>query len=249
MKINIKYRQIQSTAKDLSVFMLLIILLTALSTNVYSKSTFSSDRITSAIKNLVEEKAGNDVEIDFLTTLNTLEFNEDNIAAEIILDDVINPGNNVVGLKFSHNNRLIKYLDVKIRVKIITEVWVASRTIPANTKLSEKDFVLVRKSLGTNVRPLEINEFIGRELSRSVLRDDFITQELLASEVIIKRGDKVTIVVQSGGVRVRCAGTAVQDGSPGQNVRVKRDGSTAVLSGKVADDGTVVVNFNNLSMN
>ncbi|MBX3045307.1 MAG: flagellar basal body P-ring formation protein FlgA [Candidatus Kapabacteria bacterium] len=215
---------------------------------IYAASTFSSDRIEKAIIALAEERINAEAEIEFLNRIKTIEFPEDNISAEIIFDEIINPGFNTVALKFSHNGRLLKYIEINIRVKFLSKVWVASRSIPSNTKLNEKDFILKLKNISSGPAPLDLNEFIGRELSRSVMQDDYITPEMLASEVLIKRGDKVTIIVQSGGVRIRCAGTAVQDGAPGQQVRVKRDNSPAVLTGKVTDDGMILVYSGNLSI-
>ena len=101
---------------------ILLFIITISNSEVFGKSTFSSERIKDAVTSLVSERLNGNVEIDFLTIIKTIEFENENIAAEIILDDVVQPGMNIVGLKFSYNDRLLKYVEIQIRLKILTEV-------------------------------------------------------------------------------------------------------------------------------
>lgn len=242
------YNRVIKNVGNLFPMMIMLIVIFQFNSKIYAKSTFSSERIEQAVISIVLEKLQNQAEIEFLTIPKTQEFQQDDIGAEIILDEQIKPGNNIVGLKFLLNGKLLKYLEIHIRVKMLADVWVTSRAIPSNTKLSKNDFVIKSKSINGSSMPLDIEDLIGRELSRTTTQDEYITREMLASEVLVKRGEKVTIVVQSGGIRIRCTGTSVQDGAAGQQIRVKRDGSAAVLTGKVTDDGSVLVYYSNLSM-
>lgn len=239
---NFNYREIASIS-------ILLIMIVATSNMGFAKSTFSSERIENAVQSIITKKIGSESEIEFLTIPKTQEFSQDDVSAEIILDDVINPGTNIVGIRFSDDSKILKYIEISVRVKLFSEVWVTNRTVPSNTKLTQNDFVKKSKPINSNNLPLDISELIGRELIRTTSIGEYVTKEMLTSEILIKRGDKVTLVVQSGGVRVRCAGTATQDGAEGQSIRVKRDGSPAVLTGKVTEDGIVLVNYGNLTLN
>jgi flagella basal body P-ring formation protein FlgA len=216
---------------------------------ILAKSTYSSQRIKSAIENLILEKVNGQAVIEFVAEPRTCEFEQDEVDADILLTDEIKPGFNIIALKFTNNGKLLKYFEISVRVKLIQEVWVTSRKISANTILSEKDFVLKEKSINSNLQLQDISYLIGKQLTRFVPQDEVVTKEMLASEVLIKRSEKVTLIVESGAIRVRCIGTAIQDGAEGQLIRVKRDGSTTVLTGKVSPNGEVVIYSNNLSLN
>jgi flagella basal body P-ring formation protein FlgA len=182
-----------------------------------------------------------DVDIEFITTVRTTEFDDDKIDAEIVFTSDILPGINTTAVKFSNSERILKYNELNVRIKLLQDVWVASESIPVNSIISEKNLVLEKKYLQNSELPLDISQLIGRETSRSIKKGEIITKNQLADEVLIKRGEKVILIVHSGNVKVRCTGTAVQDGISGQQIRVKRDMSQAVISGKVADDGTVMI--------
>jgi flagella basal body P-ring formation protein FlgA len=56
---------------------------------------------------------------------------------------------------------------------------------------------------------------------------------------VIRRGDAVTILIQSDGLSVTAAGVARQDGAAGDTIRVHRDGVMTDLSVQVVDAKTV----------
>ncbi len=231
---------------------LLIILLTIFifSNNIlFAKSTFSSERIKSSIEKLIFDKSNGKAIIEFISDPRTCEFFQDDVDAEIFLVNELNPGFNIVALKFSHNNKILKYLEINLRVKLFKKVWVTSRNISANTILNENDFILKEKLINSNLEIADINDMIGKQISRFVAKDEFVSKDMLLGELLIKRNEKVTLIVETGAIRVRCNGTAIQDGSAGQIIRVKRDGSATVLTGKVSSTGEVIIYSNNISLN
>lgn len=216
---------------------------------IEAKSTYSSDRIKNSVEKLVLSKIGSQAEIEFTSHPRTIDFDEDNIDAEIIITDELKAGLNTIGLKFSNENRILKYIEVNIRIKLMKSVWVAARSLKGQTILSADDLVLKEKFLNHDNPEINLNNLIGKELLRSVAQDEIVNKSMLASDVMFKRGEKVTLIVESGAVRIRCIGIASQDGIEGQSVRVKRDNSPNVLVGKVSADGSVIIYSNNISMN
>jgi flagella basal body P-ring formation protein FlgA len=57
--------------------------------------------------------------------------------------------------------------------------------------------------------------------------------------LLIRRGDKIILQIQSGAVRVRATGIAMQDGKPGESIKLKYDNN--ILQGLVAKDGTIIM--------
>ena len=59
--------------------------------------------------------------------------------------------------------------------------------------------------------------------------------------VAIKNRDAVTMVTQIGGVRIEAQGEALQDGRPGELIRVRNNSSSRIVSGRVEGPGFVRV--------
>lgn len=62
-------------------------------------------------------------------------------------------------------------------------------------------------------------------------------------EVIIKNRDLVKIVAQIGAARIEARGEAMEDGKRGQAIRVRNTESNRVVSGRVEESGTVIVEY------
>lgn len=69
-----------------------------------------------------------------------------------------------------------------------------------------------------------------------------------SSEIVIRRGENVRIVVVSGSVQVSATGTALQDAAVGDLIRVRRNGTRSkILQGTAGADGNVYLSSNRLS--
>lgn len=60
-----------------------------------------------------------------------------------------------------------------------------------------------------------------------------LTVELLVADILIKRGQRVTLVAQAGGFEVRALGEAIADATPAGRVRVLNLGSQKIVEGQV----------------
>jgi flagella basal body P-ring formation protein FlgA len=58
---------------------------------------------------------------------------------------------------------------------------------------------------------------------------------------IVRRGDQVTVVARSASFTVSAIGTADQDGSPGDRIRVRMEQRAAPLIGEVLPDGRIAL--------
>ncbi len=66
---------------------------------------------------------------------------------------------------------------------------------------------------------------------------------MLDSRKLVKRGNPVSIVVESGILRVTAAGQALEDGPEGKFIKVLNLSSRKVIVGKIVADSTVSVHF------
>jgi flagella basal body P-ring formation protein FlgA len=66
-----------------------------------------------------------------------------------------------------------------------------------------------------------IDELIGMEAGRAIPIGDVIYSDQVRAPLLVKRGEQVTVVAQGGGIRVRTAARAAQEGARGELVQVE----------------------------
>lgn len=79
----------------------------------------------------------------------------------------------------------------------------------------------------------------GRVLARALPAGAAITLSALAPAHLVKRGQSVTLIGESGGFQVRAQGKALADAAAGQLIRVENLSSRRVVEGQVGADGTI----------
>ena len=84
------------------------------------------------------------------------------------------------------------------------------------------------------------------QLSRATLRQSLpagtvLTAEDLLPDFMVRQGEQVTLVAAMGGIEVRAAGLALQNGREGALIRVQNATSSKVVQGVVASDRVVAV--------
>lgn len=70
-----------------------------------------------------------------------------------------------------------------------------------------------------------------------------LTQDLLAADVLIRRGQRVTLVASAGGIEVRAQGEAVADATANGRVRVLNLSSRRIVEGQVETPDQVRVSL------
>lgn len=212
-----------------------------------AQSNFSATRIREAIENHILAKNTSIVEIDFLQRVPDYNFDESGIHAEI--DCELNDcGVSKIFLKFLNRDRVIRFSEFSIRTKQRIQVYTTNRTIGTGQTLSMGDLTITNIVTDWKCPDyiVNVNEINGRSASRNITRGTVLTKDMIAADVTIRRGDRVSITAISGAVRIRTMGTALQDASTGQQIRLKRDNG-GTLTGIVGEDGAVYIDSNSLS--
>jgi len=84
-------------------------------------------------------------------------------------------------------------------------------------------------------------ELNGRRLERTLPAGTSLTVDMFEPDLIVRRGQDVTLVVQSGGIEVRAAGRALQDAPAGGRLKVQNLSSDKVIEGVAESSDTVRV--------
>jgi flagella basal body P-ring formation protein FlgA len=70
-----------------------------------------------------------------------------------------------------------------------------------------------------------VDKLIGMEAKQSIQPGDVVMSDVVQSPILVKRGDRIAVVAQSGGIRVRTSAKALRDGARGDLVQVEAIGS------------------------
>ena len=87
----------------------------------------------------------------------------------------------------------------------------------------------------------EISEVQGLVTTRTLLPGRTIMVSGLRQPFTVKRGDKIFLVYDNGGLRITASGTPLADGVIGELIQVRNTDSGIILSGTVMPDRSVLV--------
>jgi flagellar basal body P-ring formation protein FlgA len=84
-------------------------------------------------------------------------------------------------------------------------------------------------------------ELNGRRVERTLPAGTSLTVDMFEPDLIVRRGQDVTLIVQAEGIEVRAAGRALQDAAAGGRLKVQNLSSDKVIEGVVESSDTVRV--------
>jgi flagellar basal body P-ring formation protein FlgA len=141
--------------------------------------------------------------------------------------------------------RVVKRFNAIAQVEAFAPVLVTAREIATNTRLRNDSFKTEVKRLE---RPL--NQYVtdparlrGTAVRRDMARGEVITTDAISAEIVVRPGDQVRIIGQSGALQLIVTGEARAAGRIGDRIQVKNTQSGALLQAVVADEGIVRIRF------
>ncbi|WP_415902029.1 flagellar basal body P-ring formation chaperone FlgA [Neptuniibacter sp. QD29_5] len=132
-------------------------------------------------------------------------------------------------------------LFVTAQIKLYGTAVISSTSLPRNTRLSSQHIQRTQVDI-TNIRSayfLRTEEIIGWTTKRSIAAGTIFTASMLKPPLAVSRGNSVIIEAKRSGVSIRAAGTALEDGSIGQQIKVKNDRSGNIVKAVVIEAGLV----------
>ena len=151
------------------------------------------------------------------------------------------PGTPAATLRFQDDRGRVRSLSVRMAWK--QNVLVAARTIQRNVPITARDLMTRSVKLSRpGVYAVDPAEAVGHVSRKPIKQGEPILREFLAGPSQVKKGRKVTIVARYGGLTATAEGVLLEDGSPGDLVKVRRsDNKKAVVKGYIVDENTVEV--------
>ena len=151
------------------------------------------------------------------------------------------PGTPAATLRFQDDRGRVRSLSV--RMAWTQNVLVAARTLQRNVPITARDLMTrSMKITRPGVYAVDPAEAVGHVARKPIKQGEPIALELLAGPSQVRKGRKVTIVAHYGGLTATAEGVLLEDGSPGDLVKVRRsDNKKAVVKGYLVDENTVEV--------
>ena len=137
------------------------------------------------------------------------------------------------------------FTTVRIRfdIKKYEQVAVATKVLSAHEVITADAIIFESRDIG-RLSPgyfTDLNKILGLTVKRQVAPGVALTENMLKKPVLIQRGKPVSIVARIGSIQVIVPGTALQNGSENQFIRVKNSTSQKIIIGQVVDDTTVLI--------
>ena len=133
---------------------------------------------------------------------------------------------------------------VRADVRVFEEVVVSSHSLASQEIVKDSDVRLERREVSRlQGRPFyHIDEVIGQQVARAIPVNETLTQKKLERPTVMRRGSAVTLLYETGTLRVETPGIAEENGRTGELVQVKNSSSGKLLRGRVLDGRMVRIN-------
>jgi flagella basal body P-ring formation protein FlgA len=132
---------------------------------------------------------------------------------------------------------------VPVQARIWREVWTAQSALKRGEPVSEADLALERRDVLAMHEPLA--EFSSGdttlELAESVQAGSLLLGRMVKTRPVIHRGQAADALVRDGVLSITMKVEALEDGAPGQLIRVRNFQSRRDFPGKVMNEQTILV--------
>ena len=154
------------------------------------------------------------------------------------------PGTSGLTLRFQDSTGRIR--PVNVRLVWTQNAVIASRNIRKGDRITAGN-VTTRpvKITRPGMYASSLPEIAGFTANRNIKQGELVLLRDVTSSRVVKRGRQVKIVARLGGVRVTADGVLLEDGQPGDWVKVRRaDDRRVTLRARIINENTVEVQVN-----
>jgi len=143
------------------------------------------------------------------------------------------------------DGRLVKTVKVQADIEVWANVLLTAKPLGRGQPLREADI----KSESMNLARvpadavLEPGQVLGMRADRPINAGTVLRSSQFNLPPMVRKGDVIQLVIESDQLKITTRGIAQQDGSRGQNIKVKNMRSDKIIYARVLDHDTAVVNF------
>ena len=150
-----------------------------------------------------------------------------------------------VSIEIRVAEKTVRHISVTVQLEATAEVLVAAKDLVAGKKVNVADLIKETRRLEKPVANYlrDVENLRGMVLVKNVSAGTEITTDSFASGYVIRSGDLVRIIAESGKLQISIGGEAKASGRIGGRISVKNLQSGAILQAVVIDEGLVKIIF------
>jgi len=139
----------------------------------------------------------------------------------------------VVGVRCEGGSPWKMYIAVDVMVR--ESVLIAARTLPSGHVVTAEDVRAEERDVSSMIGGYlsSPEELVGQRLKHQLIAGRVITPSMLQADLMIRRGQSVTIRVRSDSLNIRMSGKALTDGAANQRIKVENLTSRRIVEGLV----------------
>lgn len=148
-------------------------------------------------------------------------------------------------VRFCKGDTFVREEAVRVRIEVLTDVVVSARGIVRDAVIGQDDVTVSSKWMDsvTAGRLTNANEVVGKKTTARLNAGTEITRQMLRSVPVVKKGEVVRIVLESGAMVISTIGLCQEEGGQGDLVRVQNISSKKIVFARVMGQSLVKVDF------
>ncbi len=208
--------------------------------------TVGPERIKAIIANYLKRNQNNlpDAEVRFVPSALPLPFTlpRGEMSYEVIPSNPAILGSSRISIIFRVDGRVVKNMSVRGNIEALAEVVIAAGALRRGDILSPQDLTTQVMDIGSLDNPgQDIQDLVGKKLQRSLRAGSPVLLSMVEALPVIKRGERVKMVINSGALHLTATGLAHSDGALDQMIRVQNINSNKTVYCRVTAPGIVEV--------
>jgi flagella basal body P-ring formation protein FlgA len=148
-------------------------------------------------------------------------------------------------INFDVNGKFYKRVWASATIEILTQVVVTKKPLGRHKPITEDDIEMQQMDLAQ--LPSDVitdpEVILGQRTRRAIGSHTVLRSNLVEFPPLVKRGDVVVILVETGGMKITTVGQVKKKGRLGERIPVMNFDSKKVLYARVLDSNTVKVDF------
>lgn len=164
------------------------------------------------------------------------------LTQEVIPSDPGILGSSRFSIIFRVDNRVVKNISVRGSIEALADVVVAAGPLRRGEILRPGQLSTALMDISSLNNPgMEPGDLIGKKLTRTLRAGSPVLLSMVEELPMVRRGERVKIVINSGQMHLTATGLARSDGALNQMIRVQNINSQKFIYARVAAPGLVEV--------
>lgn len=153
----------------------------------------------------------------------------------------MNSGRMTIGVRCPNAAPWTIYVPVTVEVEVSVLVLRRPLARRARVEIADVEPQVRRVSGRASLFINDIASLQGHRLNRSLPVGTVLTVDMLKPDILVRRGQKVTLIAANGPVQIRAQGQALTEGAASERVRVQNVSSLKIVEGVVESSEVVRV--------